>query len=181
MDEASNFLPRNDLRVFRAIRKMVRAIELHSRRLSTDFGVTSPQLVCLVTLAEDGPLSNSALAARVYLSPSTVVGILDRLEEKSLVRRERSTADRRVVRLSATEQGRSLVADAPSLLQKRLADAMRVLPLVEQKSIADALERVVALMGADAVEASPFLEAGPLDRAPDADPPAAPARRNPRR
>ncbi len=150
------------MRVFRAIRKMLRAIELHSRRLSSGFGVTSPQLVCLVTLGEEGPLSNSALAARVYLSPSTVVGIVDRLEEKGLVRRERSKSDRRVVEVSATDEGIALIRAAPSLLQERLADAMNALPDAEQRRIADALERVVKLMGADDVDASPILETGPI-------------------
>lgn len=140
----------------------MRATSLSSRRLSAAHGVTAPQLLCLTTVAEDGPLSVSALSQRVHLSPSTVVGIVDRLEAKALLTRARSTVDRRRVDLNATDEGWRVVAQAPALLQDRLASGLRRLPELQQVSITLALEEVVQLLEISALDAAPILEVGPI-------------------
>lgn len=162
---------RLDLRVLRAFRRIIRAIDLHSRRLEADHHITGPQLITLNAAAE-GPVATSELARRVHLSPSTIVGILDRLEGKGLVARQRSTQDRRLVYVELTPDGRKLAAHAPSPLQDRLAEALGALPRTEQQAIAAALEKVVALMEAREIDAAPILDTGPL---PERD--AAPAHR----
>jgi len=50
----------------------------------------------------------SDLARRMYLHPATMVGLLDRLEAKELLKRTRSDKDRRVVFIDLTDQGREL-------------------------------------------------------------------------
>jgi DNA-binding MarR family transcriptional regulator len=151
-----------DLWIFRSLRRIMRAVDIHSRKLSAEFMVTGPQLLCLQTLHEDGPLTTSALAKLVHLSNSTIVGILDRLEQKEWVRRERSAGDRRLVLVSITTTGEVFLAEAPSLLQERLANGLRALPEKEQLSIAQALERIVELLEMDKQEVAPLLEAGPI-------------------
>jgi DNA-binding MarR family transcriptional regulator len=101
------------------------------------------------------------------LSPSTVVGILDRLETKGLILRQRSTKDRRVVLVELTDAGRRLVSDAPSPLQDRLTEGLGMLPKAEQQEIAAALDKVVSLMEAREIDASPILETGPILQGPD--------------
>jgi DNA-binding MarR family transcriptional regulator len=91
-----------------------------------------------------------------------VVGILDRLEDKGLIDRQRSQEDRRQVRVTATPAGRELARTAPSPLQQTLAKALVVLPELEQATIALALERVVALMEAPALDYAPMLTTGPI-------------------
>ncbi|MEW6613164.1 MAG: MarR family transcriptional regulator, partial [Pseudomonadota bacterium] len=118
----------------------------------------------LLAVVEHEPISATALSQQVYLSASTVVGILDRLEERGLVRRERQARDRRVVLVSATEQGRALALRAPSPLQDTLAEALAELPELEQAAIALSLQRIVELMQARHIDASPMLDTGPLDR-----------------
>jgi DNA-binding MarR family transcriptional regulator len=105
-------------------------------------------------------LTATAIAKRVFLSPSTVVGILDRLEQKGLLGRERDTRDRRLVYVSATKEGRKLAENAPSPLQATFADALKGLPEQEQATIALSLERVVSLMEAQEVGAAPISETG---------------------
>jgi DNA-binding MarR family transcriptional regulator len=117
-----------DLRIIRALRRIIRATDIHSHKLSTQYKITGPQLACLLAVQSSGPLTGSTLAQNVYLSPSTVVGIIDRLEEKRLVKRERSSKDRRQVHISITPLGEQLIADAPSLLQDILATALVELP-----------------------------------------------------
>jgi DNA-binding MarR family transcriptional regulator len=157
-------VPKNsyELRVLQSLRRIIRAVEIHSRKLAQNYQITGPQLVCLLVLLEEGPLLGTRLARKVYLSPSTVVGIVDRLEEKGLATRDRSPSDRRQVQVSITDKGRKVVAQVPSPLQDKFSDALKNLPELEQVSIALALEKVVELMEADRIDASPVLQTGPI-------------------
>lgn len=138
-----------DLRILRALRRITRGIALHSRQLSACSHITGPQLVCLRTVIEKGPMTTTAISREVHVSASTVVGILDRLEDKGLIARERGRADRRIVFVSATEDGRTLARDTPSPLQQKLAESLNALPELEQATITLALERVAGLIESD--------------------------------
>ncbi len=135
-----------DLRILRALRRITRSIALHSRQLAAVSHITAPQLMCLRTVIASGPLTATAISREIHVSPSTVVGILDRLEDKGLVRRERGREDRRTVFVTATPAGVALAEEAPSPLQKHLAEALNALPELEQATITLSLERIVALM-----------------------------------
>jgi DNA-binding MarR family transcriptional regulator len=151
-----------DVRVLRALRRIFRAVDIHSRRLSESFGLTAPQLVCLDAIREATVLTTSGLAHQVQLSPSTVVGIVDRLERKGLVQRMRDTRDRRVVNLSLTAQGKRTVRRAPSPLQDKLAAGLAALAPEDQETVAASLERIVEMVEAGRIDAAPLLESGPL-------------------
>lgn len=138
--------PQYDLRILRALRRITRAVALHSRQLSAYSNITAPQLVCLRAVVESGPLTTTAISREIHVSPSTVVGILDRLEDKGWVLRQRSREDRRIVMVSATDAGRRLVRDTPSPMQQKLAEALNELPELEQATITLSLERIVALV-----------------------------------
>jgi DNA-binding MarR family transcriptional regulator len=135
-----------DLRILQALRRIIRAVEVHSRKLEASYDVTSAQLLCLMAIKERGPLTLSAIARNVFMSSSTLVGIVDRLERKGWVVRRRGTHDRREVSVSLTDPGRLLLDQAPSPLQDQLAEALQKLPELEQVAIAMSLERVVELM-----------------------------------
>lgn len=149
--------------IFRSLRRIMRAVDVYSHRLSADFGITNPQLLCLQSLIADGPLTTSALAKLVHLSPSTVVGILDRLESKAWIVRERSTRDRRIVLVHVTDAGVQLVETVPSPLQSRLAQGLDELTEAELMTIAHSLERIVDLLEVSDPEAAPLLETRPIE------------------
>jgi DNA-binding MarR family transcriptional regulator len=153
---------RFDLRVFQALRRIIRAVDLHSRKLSSQHEITGPQLFCLLSVAEHEPVTPSAIARHVHLSPSTVIGILDRLDAKGLVSRERDLTDRRLVQVSLTEKGDAIVANAPSPLQDTLSEAMNELPKAELSAIAASLDRIVEMMEVRHIDAAPILETGPI-------------------
>lgn len=154
---------RYDLRILRSMRRIIRSVDLYSKQLASASGITAPQLICLLAVVDHGQLTATAISREIHLSPSTVVGILDRLEEKGLVRRDRDREDRRVVTVTATDAGRRLASEAPSPLQKTLADSLNVLPELEQATIALSLERIVALMEVQHLDSSPILETGPIN------------------
>lgn len=158
MAEHSSF----NLWIFRSLRRIMRAVDIHSRRLAAEFMVTGPQLLCLQTLHDDGPLTTSALAKLIHLSNSTTVGILDRLEQKGWVLRERSERDRRIVLVCSTSAGEAFLAEAPSLLQDRLAAGLHALPEKDQLVIAQSLETIVELLEMSRQDVAPLLEAGPI-------------------
>jgi DNA-binding MarR family transcriptional regulator len=151
-----------ELRILQSLRQIIRAIEIHSHKLVQDYQITGPQLNCLLALQEHESLTPTALAHIVYLSPSTIVGIVDRLEEKGLVDRSRSSKDRRLVQITITAAGRELTKSAPSPLQETLVERLRALPETEQVTIIRALEKVADLMDARRIDAGPVLETGPL-------------------
>lgn len=154
---------RYDLRILRALRRIIRGIDLYSRQLATTHRITAPQLVCLLAVVERGPLTATSLSHEIHLSTSTLVGILDRLEEKHLIRRERGRDDRRVVWIHPTTEGARLADHAPSPLQQALASGLNTLPELEQATIALSLERVVDLMEVRHIETAPILETGPIN------------------
>jgi DNA-binding MarR family transcriptional regulator len=150
---------RYEVRIVEALRRIIRALHLRSRKLTAEYDVTGPQLHCLLTVAQEETLTVTSIARRVHLSSSTVIGILDRLESKGLVARERDKNDRRLVNVMATDRGRELVAKAPSPLQDTLLEGLKALPDMEQATIAFSLERIVDLMEAKEVAPAPFFGA----------------------
>ncbi len=144
-------------RVLTALRRIVQAIDMHSRKLLAECEVTTPQLVCLHMLSLEGRLTSKALAEKVRLHPSTLAGILDRLEAKGFVSRERDHEDRRSVFVELTKRGVAFVVKAPSPLQSALADSFRRLARKDQHRLAAAIEEVVSLMQADGIDEVPVL------------------------
>lgn len=153
---------RYDLRVLKALRQVIRATDLYSRRLLTLYNITSPQLICLLAISEEEPVAVSKLAKKNFISPSTLIGILDRLDYKGLIRRSRDTRDRRIVNVILTECGKDLIRNAPSPLQDKLTQALNRLPETEKAAIAESIELVVKMMDVDNVGAAPILEVGTL-------------------
>ena len=150
------------VQILQSLRQIIRFTELHSRYLAANFKVTGPQLICLLEIQELGRVTSGELSKRVHVSPSTIVGILDRLEAKELITRTRDLDDRRRVYSEITDRGRELCENAPSPLQERFSQKFQTLEVGEQKRIADSLEQVVKLMDADSVNVAPMLEPGSL-------------------
>ncbi len=159
-----------------AIRKIIQAVDLHSRRLVETVGLTGPQLAVLREATRRGPTPIGALAKAVHLSQPTVTGVLDRLARRGLVERTRDHSDRRAVNVRVTEAGRQLVESAPSLLQDRFHRRLEELQPWEQTLILSTLQRIAAMMDAESLDASPHLvTSSPAADVPDNSRPAAQA------
>lgn len=159
-----------ELQILQALRRIIRAVDIHSRKLAAQYGITGPQLVCLATLCDDGAMTGAELSRRVYVSASTITGIIDRLEQRGYVERKRDDIDRRRVLLHATPEGYKLAYRAPSPLQDKLMERLHELPDLERAAIGMSLERVVELMEARDLDASPILTTGEMSDDPGHDP-----------
>lgn len=120
--------------------------------------MTVPQLLCLQIVMENDGLSAGEVSREMDLSQSTCVGILDRLEKKGLLLRERSQQDRRVVRLHCTPNGEAICEQTPTLLQDQLTRELDRLPDMEQEGIAAGLERIVDIMNLQDLDAAPIWD-----------------------
>ena len=146
-----------EYRILSAFRRVIRAVDIYSRKLNTELGLTTPQLLCLHALAKSKSMTLTDLAKTVNLGVSTVNGIIDRLEAKQYLTRKRSSGDRRKVSLEISLTGKEIVSKAPSLLQDKLSTSLSQLPESEQMAITESLELVVELMEVEKVDASPNL------------------------
>lgn len=144
------------------LRKITQAIDLHSRYLLKTLGITSPQLVILHELSHFESLSVSELSKFVSLSQGTVTEILIRLEKKGLIKRRKSEEDKRRSLISITQNGSQLLQAAPSPLQDRFLESFHSLEDWEQLMILSSIKRIVYLMSAEELEASPILVSGPI-------------------
>lgn len=155
---------KEDDEVLIALRRIIRATDLHSRHLSKTLGLTAPQLLIMQIISKAGATTSSAIAREVSLSQATVTSILDRLEKRELIERVRSEQDKRRINVSLTARGKELIKESPAPLQQQFSERFRKLPDWERNLILSALQRVAEMMGAQDIDASPVLDIGAIDR-----------------
>ena len=146
-------------KVIVALRRVIRAVDLHSRTLVASHGLTGPQALILKAL-QGGSLSAGELAIRVSLSQGTVTDILNRLEQRGLVRRIRDREDRRRVLVETRDAGMALIEQSPPLLQERFVQRFSNLQEWEQTQLLASLQRIAAMMDAEDIDAAPVLSSG---------------------
>lgn len=147
-----------------ALRRVIRATDLHSKQLAKTTGLTAPQILLMQTIRDRGPVIIGELAKDVSLSQATVTAILDRLEKRELVYRERSSTDKRKVNAYLTEEGKRVLKSAPIPLQDQFKRQFEELNEWEQSMIISSLQRIAQMMDAQDIDASPYLDIGMLDR-----------------
>jgi len=139
-----------------ALRRILRAISLHSHHLQEACGLTGPQLLTLRVVAQADELTISSLARNISLSQSTTSEIVRRLAKQNLV--ERTTGkDRRSKIVRVTPEGEARAASAPSLLQDEFHTALELREEYEQTQILATLQEIAAMMEAEDLEAAPYL------------------------
>ena len=134
--------------LFKALRRLQQAGEVHAKRLSRFGGLTPMQLMILQVLADEARMTASALSGRVSLTAATLSGMLDRLEELGLLQRQRDDQDRRRQWLLLSDAGRELMQKAPSLLPPEFRQRFAALSEWERHGLTAALLRAAELCGA---------------------------------
>ncbi len=146
-----------------SLRRVIRATDLHSKQLVKTTGLTAPQLLLLQAIRDrvDGTIGQ--LAKHISLSQATVTTILDRLEKRDLVKRVRSTTDKRKVHACLTDKATEILKEAPVPLQEHFAEQFNDLEAWEQTMIISSLQRIAQMMDAQDIDAAPVLDVGSLD------------------
>lgn len=91
------------------------------------FGLSASQFGVLETLAARGPVHQQELAEALGRSKAQMTAIIDALEERELVRRERHATDRRFISVYLTEAGHVMLADASPARTDAVVSLMREL------------------------------------------------------
>lgn len=149
-------------KVLMALRRIMRSVDIHSRRLIHDFGITGPQLVVLKLIERLGTPSPGELARQANLSNATISGILDRLQRSDLLARTPSSTDRRRHQISLTRKGRMVLEQAPPPLQERFVARFRELHDWEQSQMLASLQRLAGFMDEGFKDPAPMLASEPL-------------------
>ncbi|MHC0053568.1 MarR family winged helix-turn-helix transcriptional regulator [Actibacterium sp. D379-3] len=147
-----------------ALRRILRATELYGRKLAKEAGLTAVQLRVLQIVAEKGFSTPKELSGRMGVTQATVTALINKLETKGLLQRQRSETDRRQTNLLITDTGRQTVATAPDPLQQRYVREFEALEEWEQAMIVAVLERVASMLDAEDMDASPVLAVGDIER-----------------
>jgi DNA-binding MarR family transcriptional regulator len=138
----------------KAVRRIVRAHDLQSRALAKTSGVTSAQLAVMMGIAELGEVTSVAISRHADISAATVVTVLDNLEDRGLIERYRSGADRRIVHTRLTERGRAIVGTAPALLGERVRERIAGLDPERCQALVAAAQALADLLSAETTSAA---------------------------
>jgi DNA-binding MarR family transcriptional regulator len=141
------------------IRKIVRAINLDSKKIQKECGLSIPQILALTYLSRSNDYQCTQLELRKFLelNSSTVTGIVSRLEKKGFIAKLPAKGDKRATQLSLTSNGLKVLQQAPPLLQEQLVDKLSKLPSEKFEIIQEGLNLLVTALGAEDVDAGPIL------------------------
>ncbi|WP_425666912.1 MarR family winged helix-turn-helix transcriptional regulator [Vibrio tubiashii] len=147
-----------------SIRQIIRAIDLHSKKLSKESGLTGPQLILMRSIKELGEVTIRQLSDHTNMSQATATTILDRLERNGLVQRVRSVKDKRKVHAHLTEKGQALLLEAPTPLQQSFITKFQRLEEWEQSLLLSSVQRISSMMNAEDIDVAPVLELGSITK-----------------
>lgn len=151
----------NFIEILIKLRRIVRSINLESKRVDKELGVSIPQLLCLQFLAEQDEFRANASKLKDFLNlnASTITGIIKRLEKKNLVVKLPKSIDKRITLISITAQGMELIQNAPITFQQKLSEKLQALPPDKLKTIIEGIDLLTELMEVDQIKASPIITA----------------------
>jgi DNA-binding MarR family transcriptional regulator len=144
--------------IMQSLRRIFKAIQDYSHEVSEKFGITGPQLWALKTISQNESLSLSDLSGRMYLHPSTITGVIDRLERKGYVTRSRDKVDRSVIYVQLTAEGRRLSKRAPNPAQGKMIYGLKKLQKGELNLIYNSVEKLVKIMEVENVKVTFFFD-----------------------
>jgi DNA-binding MarR family transcriptional regulator len=141
------------------IRKIIRSIDIESKKIQKEYGVSIPQVLCLSFLigSPNYQATQGDIRKFLNLNSSTVSGIINRLEKKGLLARLPKSGDKRVVNIALTSAGDKLLSTMPSLLHEQLSEKLQRLEDHEIKKVEESLNTLVRLLDIEQIEASPLI------------------------
>ncbi|MBJ7348525.1 MAG: MarR family transcriptional regulator [Thermoleophilaceae bacterium] len=113
-------------------------------RVAAEFDLTPPQLHLLRLLGEGQSMPMRVVAEMLFCDASNVTSLVDRLEERKLIKRRPDPSDRRVKQIVLTKSGEALRTKALRKLYEPPAE-LSALSAADQRALRDILKRAVSL------------------------------------
>jgi DNA-binding MarR family transcriptional regulator len=130
-----------DQKAYNAVTAAYKVMARVSLRLFSEEGLSESQFRALALLSENGPMLMKKMSDAMFVTPANITGVVDRLEEKKLVRRTASKGDRRATIIEITPEGKAvgekLAKKKGELIQKALVTFTKD----EQKTLYNLLEK----------------------------------------
>ncbi|MBN3034795.1 MAG: MarR family transcriptional regulator [Bacteroidales bacterium] len=141
------------------IRKIVRSVNLESKKIQKEYGVSIPQLLTLGYLAsrDNYRATHAEITKYLHLNSSTVTGIINRLENKGYIARLPRPEDRRSVFIALTSGGAQLLEKSPRLLHEKLSEKLQSLSVEKLDEINRTLQTLIESLGIEKISASPMV------------------------
>ena len=130
------------------LRRMVRSVNLESKRIEKEYGVSIPQLLCLKYLSKrpERKASQREIGEFLSLNASTITGIVNRLERKDLILKLPKGEDKRVNFVTLTEAGEKLIANSPELIDDRVSRKLKALPEARLQELRLVFDQLIDLL-----------------------------------
>jgi DNA-binding MarR family transcriptional regulator len=145
---ANDSAPEDVLSFMRLMWAVDHALQRTSKQMNRSIGLTGPQRLVVRLLGRTPGMSAGQLAAELHLDPSTLTGILQRLEGRRLVQRQKDPTDARRLRLTLTARGASFNAPSPGTIEAALMRAMEGRPTREIKAARSLLTSIAEELAA---------------------------------
>ena len=129
--------------IVESIRKLVHAVAINSQEMRKHYGITGRQCNILRSLYINGPTSSADLSRRLYVTPSNITGIIDRLEKKGFVSRVKKEGDRRIALITLTESGAELSRSIPDSIENKMISELADLDTEHVKFLAMAMKQIL--------------------------------------
>jgi DNA-binding MarR family transcriptional regulator len=133
------------IEVLQQFRELFRVSQQHFQRIEARCGISGAQLWALSVIGRTPGLRISELAQALTIHLSTASNLLDKLEAKGLIRRERGSGDQRVVRIQPTAPGQALLRRAPNPAAGVIPDALSRMPDEALQQLRDNLDLLLGL------------------------------------
>lgn len=145
-----------------SVRKIVRAINLESKRVEKNFGISIPQLLTLKYLKEKPDYKSTMRNLREFLSlnASTVTGIISRLETKGYIARLPDPSDKRSTPIVLTSKGDELIKKTNLSLHERISKNLEAIDENEYQAILGSFQTIINFLNIDGLDASPIITGG---------------------
>ncbi|MFN8064020.1 MAG: MarR family transcriptional regulator [Vicinamibacterales bacterium] len=133
------------LQFLQTIWQLEHALERASKRMEDTLGISGPQRFALRLIGAQQGITAGELATAMHLHPSTVTGIVQRLESRKLVKREANNADGRVAHLHLTAAGAKLNRpSARGTIEKAASTVLAQCSASQQKATAAVMDALTA-------------------------------------
>jgi DNA-binding MarR family transcriptional regulator len=143
------------LEFMRIIWQVDHALQRTSKRMEASLGVTGPQRLVIRMVGRVPGLPAGQLAKLLHLHPSTLTGILQRLQQRGLIRRRVDPRDARRTLLALTDKGRARDVDAIGTVEASIAEVLERTPAHKISAAREVWAAVATQLGRSVAEVRP--------------------------
>jgi DNA-binding MarR family transcriptional regulator len=147
------------IEILTQIRQIVRSVNLESKRIEKEYGISIPQLLCLTFLnrKEGHQATHKEIKDFLKLNASTVTGIISRLEKKSFIARLPRQKDKRISLITITPIGIALLKETPEPLHQQLSARLKELSPDHLLKLQESFDTILNFLSVDQIKALPII------------------------